>query len=62
MPTCKANYAERYEESQHKVMKLKNRLEEVHAYARDRECLLEQVQSSEQRQAAALQELCKVGL
>lgn len=59
--SCKANYAERYEESQHNVMKLKNRLEELHSYAKDKESVLEQVQSNERRQAVALQELCKVG-
>lgn len=60
MPTYKADYAELYEESQHNVMKLKNRLEELHSYAKDRESVLEQVQSSERRQAATLKEMSKV--
>lgn len=55
-----ADYAERYEESQENVLKLKNRLEELHAYAKEREAMLEESQANEHKQALIIQDLYKV--
>ncbi|XP_041349115.1 uncharacterized protein LOC121368448 [Gigantopelta aegis] len=50
------DYADRYDDSQRTVLSLKNRLEELHSYAKDRDQTIEEMEIKMKEQAQSLKE------